>query len=541
MGLGVGLNIQPDRIDAERWEAVWLTSLQLLDRFPGPLAAHVVDERHQCRHVLTPRLLFQRGTRDEHWKVDGDLASGRMGESYYLYRHLTHYHQTARPARHSEPGTDILQPPGNEPPDAELAGVWMFNAKSQGFPYHYAMLAVATLVENAFPEHALAHGDISRTQAEQIVPWVEAILGRSLSLPVVTDAGRLWRRLAQVYAGEPERAVRRFLTLYAEQLGSSWRTLLQLQDGPDNAVLCRAYRSELAHYTSLRQRGAAELIAALCDASGGIYRMLDWVCGSSHADETCRFAPVEMLECLCDILVPIPPEERDVLDALTPPADHLPTIETIFFRVFSRLIGKPVACDLYVDEETIAAEFAARWPQQADRLRELLQQRTAVTRDKLAEARVLLDQRLTAMDRAEHEGTGEGFSPAMDVDVADQPAGTFIDAEMARQRPKRVANREFAWQLGEEMRAGVATNHDFRQKLDACGRKELLQQIARASHKNGFALREVAWEKLEESTMDELYCLTMLALLPVSESQFCAARVQLLETPDLWPALAGKE
>jgi hypothetical protein len=54
--------------------------------------------------------------------------------------------------------------------DGEVAGVPVFDAMSQGFPYHYAMLAVATLVENSFPEQALASGDISRMQAEQIVP-----------------------------------------------------------------------------------------------------------------------------------------------------------------------------------------------------------------------------------------------------------------------------------------------------------------------------------------------------------------------------------
>src|SRR5262249_45134372 len=91
-------------------------------------------------------------------------------------------------------------------------------------------------------------------------------------------------RLAQIYAGKPDLAVRRFLTLCSEQAHSPWRTLLQLEDGPDTAVLRRAYQAELAHSKSLRQRGAEELIAALCEAGGGLDRVLDWVCGSSDTD-----------------------------------------------------------------------------------------------------------------------------------------------------------------------------------------------------------------------------------------------------------------
>jgi hypothetical protein len=114
MGLYVRLNIQPDRIDAERWEAVWLTSLQLLEHFPGPLAAQIVDEQHQSRHVLTPRIHFQTGTNEEHWKVDGDLGSGRMGESYCLYRHLRHYRRNSRRTGSGKAAADILWLPAKE-------------------------------------------------------------------------------------------------------------------------------------------------------------------------------------------------------------------------------------------------------------------------------------------------------------------------------------------------------------------------------------------------------------------------------------------
>ena len=82
MGLHVYLNLNPGPIDAEHWEACWFTSLQLLEQFPGPLATRIIDEQHQSRWVLTPRLHFQTGSDTEHWEVSGDLGSRRMGEPW---------------------------------------------------------------------------------------------------------------------------------------------------------------------------------------------------------------------------------------------------------------------------------------------------------------------------------------------------------------------------------------------------------------------------------------------------------------------------
>lgn len=540
MGLYVRLKARVDQIDAERWEAVWLTSLQLLEQFPGPLAAHVVDEQHERRHVLTPQTRFQVGTKKEHWKVNGDLGSRRFAETYSLYRHLAHYCQHAAPQRAGNPA-EILWLPAGEMDEGEADGLSLFDAKSQGYPYHYAMLAVAILVENSFPGQAVVYGDISRTQAEQVVPWAEAILGRPLRLPVVTEGPRLWQRLAAAYAGHPVHAVRRFLRLSPEEPRHSWRVLAQLEPGPDQNVLREVYQSELAQYTSLRQRGAEELIAALCEADGGLGRVLDWVCGPDRSQPSCRFTPDDLLECLCDVLVPNPLDEREVLDVLTPPPDQLPTIETLVFQLFSALSGKPVVCSLYVNEQTILAEFTARWPEQAGRFRDLLQHCTAKTRVQLEEARARLDKRLAASPVEEDEENTGSFTALADTGVDYDPTAEFLYAEIARQRHNLRGLVEFARQVGEQMRAGLERNPAFRRDLEASGRAELIRQISLASAEHGFALRESAWQGLVQATTDELRYLTMLALIPEREVNFWDGRNHLLEAPELWPVLAGTE
>src|SRR5262249_38685171 len=156
------------------------------------------------------------------------------------------------------------------------------------------------------------------------------------------------------------------------------------------------------------------------------------------------------LDCLCDVLLPIPLDERAVLDALTPPPEALPTIETTVFQVFSALWGAPVACRLHLDEETILAEFSARWPEQAGSFRDRLQERTAQQRAQFAEARAQLEQRLAAAALDEVEENAVPFSAVADAGVDYNPVAEFLYAEIARQRHDQRGLEEFARQLGEE-------------------------------------------------------------------------------------------
>jgi len=68
MGLAIHVNAHLSEIDAERWEAVWLTSLQLLEQYPGALAAFRVVEHTAGRRALySADYLCVVGKPEEHW------------------------------------------------------------------------------------------------------------------------------------------------------------------------------------------------------------------------------------------------------------------------------------------------------------------------------------------------------------------------------------------------------------------------------------------------------------------------------------------
>jgi hypothetical protein len=216
MGLGVKLYVQFDEIDDERWEAVFLTSLQLLENFPAPLARTVTHPvRGVARQVYTTNVLFDVGGPQERWELDGDLASGRFAEPYCLHRYRSCYGSGTGACRPSHPASpeDILAVSDDLLDTPTAGGLEIFRAKSQGYPYHYALLAVGLLLENSFPRQAVVLGDINRRQAEQVVAWVQTVLGRSVRLPIVTDGPRLWSRLTEMYPDQADTVLRRFLGL----------------------------------------------------------------------------------------------------------------------------------------------------------------------------------------------------------------------------------------------------------------------------------------------------------------------------------------
>ena len=145
MGLSIYLHVDCHAIDDERWEAAYLTSLQLLEQFPGPLARCVREDMGRFqRLVITKDIVRDIGSPEEHWEIDRELGSGRSAEPCSLYRHLTHYRDEMTKWRREAPETtgDILRLRSTEDEEEtdwyEVGGYRVFDGKTQGYPYHYA-------------------------------------------------------------------------------------------------------------------------------------------------------------------------------------------------------------------------------------------------------------------------------------------------------------------------------------------------------------------------------------------------------------------
>lgn len=197
MGVHIYLLAKREDFPPELWERTYNESLVLLENFPARLMRSYTEEfGGEKRYVYASEIVRKRGTSDEHWIVSGDMTSLQRAEAFELYRHHARQfpgdHFIRRPANDrdvlwAEPGDGLDYFHGN--------GTVLWNSKTQGCPYHLALLAVGMLVESRCPRAACVIGDIDRHDAEQVALWANALLEEPIDLPVCVDPDRLYRRL----------------------------------------------------------------------------------------------------------------------------------------------------------------------------------------------------------------------------------------------------------------------------------------------------------------------------------------------------------
>jgi hypothetical protein len=90
MGLHLHLRVNIKKIKAEDWESAWTESLDALNRFPLPLCRLGSETINGGKRlVYACDLRINQGQNDEGWKLEGDLMSGKRGETFFLNRHLS--------------------------------------------------------------------------------------------------------------------------------------------------------------------------------------------------------------------------------------------------------------------------------------------------------------------------------------------------------------------------------------------------------------------------------------------------------------------
>lgn len=435
---------------------------------------------------------------------------------------------------------------GAEPDCYDFGGTTVFESKTQGYPYHYAVLAVGMLLESSFPRHALVRGDFTRRQCEQTAEWTASILGRRLPLPVLVDKPRLWSRLLEAF---PDLAIESIIRRFRGLSEGADETVLRVLDkvGADPQAVRRVYLQKLDQYQSLNQMGARSLIRAVCNVDGDIERAIDWACGPRDAGAeqvpgqpslTNHFQPEELLQGLCASFITVPPYEREVLQSLCSSPDSLTNFEEKFGQLMLLMSGMPTAVDCYIEEEQLLAEFVRRWPEKEQLFAEVMRQslkHVYQTREQLQQLTDRLEQ------RAEQADDTESVWNASNDDQEYQPVAEFIRAEIERQR-KSVPNMEdAAHELGQQMWQALLKNAELQKFLAASDRRNTLELLYRASFANGIEMPEDIWAELD-STQDikVLRALLLLVMCPEREVQFWRCRQQLLQSPDLWPLLSGR-
>jgi len=200
MGLYLSLNMASS-IAPDQWDHFWCDSLRLLQDFPLRL---VRQSKHKLPNgflnTWTDQLVATDKNR-EYWEIAGDAESLAFGEPVRLYRNIEYYRQkrdklkTKSHPKNEDPLFCTLQDYTKTKSNVPLGGIQLFQSKTQGYPYHHAIVAVLSLAEHRFPLHSFAWGDLRPKGCDAVRQWLSARYDETILAPISLDAARLWNRI----------------------------------------------------------------------------------------------------------------------------------------------------------------------------------------------------------------------------------------------------------------------------------------------------------------------------------------------------------
>lgn len=505
MGIHVHLSINPRDISASDWESTFAETLSLLSAWQPALLALNHRELYGVKlPVYTRSLLRNEGTAKECWRVVGDRQSMRMGETHELARHLKRYGEGVE-----TPGGDLVAWAASPEREYTDGPATVLSNKTQGYPYHLALLAAAMLVEERFPLAAMVSGNITRAQAEVAQRLAAPLLGRELPLPVRVDAPQLAERLSRVYTGgELPAAFQRVF------VGAPYDSIeATLRQFPGEAA-SKAWLRDLAAFRA-DQHGATRLLVAWLNSGRSIADAARWACNHPEGPGYSQEDFARLIGSAWTLLSPT--AQR----ALAP---------------FERPKGAP---------ETIPSLMSRR----------LL--------DQLGAGRHLRVQPAAAqVEAALSEGFGESQTQALMRIVRDRT--TFFEAALSKAKPtlERIRKQaEQARDVDTEVLIRVASHRELgplqrmfvhaiafgatktlrrlkqgsKADLDFANAAQLRSAIARVALSSQLFLTEELWDRVDaETDTDVLAFILALASQRLSELPLSETRRAVLENPELF-------
>lgn len=496
MGVYVQSRIIAERIESEAWLELYGLTLDFLSRCPLDL----MGVRHVKGPTGTDRRVYTRAIEQHaddpvrrHWHVVGDFESFETGESFVLYADIAHY----RRGEGSEPPEDVLQ--------QLLAdqGSWgnVFNDKTQGHPYHFAMLAVAMLIEERFPLYAFTSGNIDRAQAEEARRLLRDVLGLEVGLPLCVEGDRLLARIGRYVHG---------------------KEALERLD-----LIFRGERSELfpiAESSDLRAWIAARMCSYKQPTQLGMtWLAIDWLNADQELESFCRIAclddagprfdPLELAQMLASTWLTVPEEARAALSPFRRAEGAQDTVHTQFGMAMmdmGGLSGRRIR--RYIPREEALAVLARLFPEQAEPIRETIERRDAETVDKLEKLRAPVQELDRRSGEVQEIGDGRSFFFFETVDKLDESQRELFNGFALTARRLREM-------MAEELPISAQW-----------GLTDLRGMLERACDACGLTLTEDAWAWIDdEDDRERLELLLVFAAMKEREQQFWNMRRALLE------------
>lgn len=195
-------------VTEDEWESVYQETLLLARAFPlAELRTVEINGISTPCLVRTEERQAAWGNGKSGWYADGDYESTHTAETYYVPKELLK-------------GRDVIPEAGDamlarlpayldyswdEPLCSKTISLW--DAKTQGEPYHIYMLAVACLIEARLGDKAYIYGDITIGQCRRAVDLANEYLEEPIHLPSSCSEEQLLKRVKALPIEEWEQLV----------------------------------------------------------------------------------------------------------------------------------------------------------------------------------------------------------------------------------------------------------------------------------------------------------------------------------------------
>jgi len=370
MGVYIDLKVLGQHISDEEWAAVYDETLTLLK------ARDAIGPKRETVKLgglaAVERVCYSRdiendadNPKERHWHVVGDTERLETGESFLLHRSRERWGDYQSP----DGVVDIIAELIKETENGDRGDYHqVFNDKTQGYPYHYTILAAGMLVEDRFPKLAVVSGNIDRYQAIKSREIIKEVLGREVALPVVTEPERLIDRISEFRAGAE--AIEAFSCIIRDDPRRDAEERMQAITGKfDTESLHQWMLNDLNHYTSPGQKGSLDIFTDWLNAGFDLKTLATLACVREDGP---RFDPEAFVGALVKSLwLTIELEERKHFEMFQKPKGGVDGVHSQFGLVMFATMGI-AGRDLrvHMPEEDMIAVMAELFPDKAETFRE---------------------------------------------------------------------------------------------------------------------------------------------------------------------------
>ena len=505
MGIFIYLDITPYKIKPDKWAEVYEESLMLLKSYPEELMSLQEEELGFTNRIVFSRELESHCDNPEkrYWHVVGDLKTQKNAESFILHYDLNYYRR--RPCDFEDSDDiliDMVKGEGYNPN--------IFDNKTQGYFYHYPILAVTSLIESRFPGYALTRGNIDVRQAKEVVERANKILNKNITIPVCTDGERLCRRLKKHFKGT--KLIDTFQEFFCGSEKTFYKVIFELIDREE---VLQWFRDTLKDCDCPSIIIARNLLIEWLKQTRDIESLCKIACLDENGPQ---FEPVEFVSSIASAMTFIEDKEYKIFKNVFDKSNGNTSFENLFLDVY--LQGKRKG--RYTNKEEFSKILSKYFPKNIEKINSIIASRTKEFKEILNE---------------KEESLSDVFGSLLELwddDYVDFDEGNIFLKFQSYENLSKDLQKSleiFVYQIREVQRKSSKL---FLEKFERFEAREIWEKIVIMMGKRRVALTEDAWKWIDnEKDKELLWVLLSLSMINEWEVTFWNMRRAVFENRGL--------